>query len=68
MAWSRLQPSILQGSRVIVDIEKSENRTKRSWADEFLNSLSSLACYEEPIPASKSLIHSFICVFYFKAN
>jgi hypothetical protein len=50
MAWSRLQPSILQGSRVIVDIE-SQNRTKRSWADEFINSLSSLACYEEPIPA-----------------
>ncbi|KAI6182399.1 Protein dispatched [Aphelenchoides bicaudatus] len=61
MAWSRLQPSILQGSRVVVELEKSESpvsntnlnktRSKRSWADEFLNSLSSLACYEEPIPA-----------------
>lgn len=40
---------------MIVDIEGSElqNRTKRSWADDFLNSLSSLACFEEFVPASK---------------
>ncbi|KAI1731728.1 sterol-sensing domain of SREBP cleavage-activation domain-containing protein [Ditylenchus destructor] len=52
LAWAELQPALLQGSRVNVDIG---NRSKRSWADDLIASFSSVACYDEPIPAMSYL-------------
>lgn len=52
IGWSQLQPSVLQGSRVVVD----GKREKRSWADDLLASLGSVACYDQPIAASKWMI------------
>ncbi|KAI1725232.1 sterol-sensing domain of SREBP cleavage-activation domain-containing protein [Ditylenchus destructor] len=52
LAWAELQPALLQGSRVNVDIA---NRSKRSWADDLIASFSSVACYDEPIPAMSYL-------------
>src|SRR4051812_31109904 len=69
LAWAQLQPSLLQGSRVVVDINHdhsnsnpssndsntTRSRNRRSWADDLIASFSSVACYDEPIPASKCL-------------
>ncbi|KAI6189098.1 Protein dispatched [Aphelenchoides besseyi] len=77
MVWSRLQPELLRGSRIQIDVENSNpiattntvgdssteikaidenhlarpNRTRRSWAEDFLSSLGSVACYDDPLPA-----------------
>uniref|UniRef100_A0A915DXN3 SSD domain-containing protein n=1 Tax=Ditylenchus dipsaci TaxID=166011 RepID=A0A915DXN3_9BILA len=59
LAWAKLQPWMLQGSRVIADIN---NRTKRSWADDLISSFSSVACYDQPIPAMSYLSQFVITI------
>ncbi|KAI6189314.1 Protein dispatched [Aphelenchoides fujianensis] len=74
MAWAKLQPELLRGSRINVHVDTplpavaapspptaaqesaemarpNRTRTKRSWAEDFLNSLGSVACYDDPLPA-----------------
>lgn len=43
----------MKGSRVNFTGQQQQNsRTKRFWADELITSFGSVACYDEPIPAS----------------
>ncbi|CAD5208934.1 unnamed protein product [Bursaphelenchus xylophilus] len=59
IGWSQLQPFLLKGSRVVVD---TTSRIKRGWADDLFNSLGSIACYQQPVPAMDYLAQVIVSV------